>query len=142
MKRSIFIAVLGMASATVAFGQGKILFSNYLSTTAPKVKFSTNVALAPAGAAGKTVGSEVNAELAYYVGTSLSDIPTSLAQMTLAPTTIDNFGIGLPISNAGNSDNGVYAGWFTGSVFQVPGVTGANNTFVSFDILTFIGASY
>jgi len=137
MKRSIFIAVLGMASATVAFGQGKIVFSNYTSSTAPKMSFSSNPALAPAGAAGKTLGAEVSAELAYYVGTSATDIPTSLAQMTLAPTTIGPFGLA-----GGDADGSAYAGWFTGSTFQVPGVTGANNLFESFDVLAFIGSSY
>jgi len=128
MKRSIFIAVLGMASATVAFGQGKIIFSNYTSTSAPKVKFAAN---------GLAVGAEVNAELAYYVGTSALDIPASLAQMTLAPTTIDAFGLA-----GGDADGSAYAGWFTGSTFQVPNVTGANNDFVSFEVLAFEGSSF
>ena len=38
MKKSILIAVLGVAATAVAYGQGKINFSNYYSsvqTTAP-----------------------------------------------------------------------------------------------------------
>ena len=138
MKRSIFIAVLGMVSASAAFGQGKIIFSNYLSSTAPKIKYNTNAALVPATKAGLAVGSGVTAGLMYYVGTSSSDIPTSLAQMTLATVT-SVFGTG---SGAQNADGGSAAGWFTGSVYQVPGVTASNNLFVSFDILAYIGATY
>jgi len=137
MKRNIFIAVLGMGSMAVAFGQGKIIFSNYTSTSAPKVHFNANPALAPAGAAGLTVGSSVSAELAYYVGTSALDVPSSLSSMTLAPSTINPFGLA-----GGDANGSQYAGWFSGSVFQVPGVSAANNTFVSFEVLAFIGSSY
>lgn len=126
-----------MASATVAFGQGKIIFSNYYNNSSPKIDFTSNAALAPAGKAGQSVGSEVNAELAYYVGTSALDIPTSLAQMTLAASTINSFGLA-----GGDADGSGYAGWFAGSIFTVPGISGANNTFVSFDVLAFIGATY
>jgi hypothetical protein len=138
MKRSIFIAVLGMGSAAVAFGQGKIDFSNYTSPSAPKVTFNANGALDPVpGDAGLSVGSGVNAELAYYVGTSVSDVPTSLAQMTLLSSSIVSFGLA-----GGDANGSTYAGWFEGGVVTIPGVTSANNNFESFEVLAFVGSTY
>jgi hypothetical protein len=128
MKRSIFIAVLGLGSAVAAFGQGKIAFSNYFSHSSPKVTFASN---------GLGVGAEVNAELAFYVGTSATDVPTSLSQMTLGAASIVPFGIA-----GGDTDGSAYAGWFQGSTFTVPGISAANASFVSFDVLAFEGGSY
>jgi hypothetical protein len=137
MKRNIFMAVLGMGSMGLAYGQGQVDFSNYLTPTSPKVTFNTNPALVPPGTAGLSVGDEVNAELAYYVGTSALDKPTSLAQMTLLPSSITPFGLA-----GGDADGSTYAGWFEHGLVTIPGVSSANNLFVSFDILAFIGGSY
>lgn len=135
MKKSIFIAVLGMGASTVAFGQGQIIFGNYYSSSSPKVNWAATGV--PSNLAGLSVGAEVNAELAYYVGTSVSDVPTSLGQMTLLSSSITPFGLA-----GGDADGSQYAGWFPGSTVTIPGVGAANKTFVSFEVLAFDGSSY
>jgi PEP-CTERM motif len=126
MKRNIFIAVLGMGSMAVAYGQGQVDFSNYTSSSAPKVTFG-----------GVTIGDTFNAELLYYVGTSASDKPTSAAQMTTLASSVVPFGLA-----GGDANGSTYAGWFEGGLVTIPGVSAANNLFVSFEILAFQGASY
>ena len=133
------MAVLGMGAVITVHGQGKILFSNYFSSSSPKVTWGGGT---PPTLQGLAVGSEFNAELAFYVGISASDVPTSTLQMTLAPTIICAFGLATPSNSPENADGGVYAGWFAGSVFQVPGVTPANHDFVSFEVLAFEGSSF
>jgi hypothetical protein len=137
MKRNIFMAVLGMGSMGLAYGQGQVDFSNYYSPASPKVTFNANPALVPAGAAGLSVGNGVTAELAYYVGTSASDKPTSLSQMTLMPASIVPFGLA-----GGDANGSTYAGWFEAGLVTIPGISPANNTFVSFDVLAFVGADW
>lgn len=121
MKKSIFIAVLGMA-AVAAYGQGKIDFSNYGGTSSPTVNY-------PNG--GVTVGSSFYAQLYYYVGTGVTDVPTSVGQMTLLGSVKPLFGSSLGGTGA---DGAPGSGYFEGGVVTIPGVTSANNTFTSFDI--------
>jgi len=126
MKRNIFIAVLGMGSMAVAFGQGQIDFSNYTSTSAPKVTYN-----------GVSLGASYNAELLYYVGATSLDIPASAAQMTLLSSSLTPFGL-----QGGDADGSTYAGWFEGGLVTIPGITTANKGFVSFEVLAFNTSSY
>jgi hypothetical protein len=126
MKKSIFIAVLGMA-AVAAYGQGKIDFSNYGGTSSPTVNYPSNVN------GGVTVGSSFYAELYYYVGATALDIPTSTSQMTALTTDKPLFGSSLGGSYTG-ADGTPGSGWFEGGIVQIPGVTSANNLFTSFAI--------
>jgi PEP-CTERM motif len=139
MKRSIFIAVLGMGAAATAFGQGKVDFSNYTGSNAPKVKYSSNAAVVPAGKAGQTIGSSFSAALLYYVGTSALDIPTQSSQLTPFGGAFPLFGTSLGGTGA---DNTAYTGWFEGGIITIPGVTGSNSGFVSFEVEAFNSASY
>ena len=63
MKRSIFIAVLGvgMVSAVSSYGQGQVFFANYYSST--QTSGLTYAAGSPGGIAGLGVGPEISVEL-------------------------------------------------------------------------------
>ncbi|HEY1719403.1 MAG TPA: PEP-CTERM sorting domain-containing protein [Verrucomicrobiae bacterium] len=112
MKRSIFIAVLGMASAVVAYGQGKVNFSNYYSSTQP-----TGITFASGPAAGEGVGPQISVELLYGDSTD-----TTISQLTALASTITAAGIGVA-SNPGAIGTG--AGWFSGGAFVVPSIGAA-----------------
>lgn len=134
MKKSIFIAVLGMASVA-AYGQGKIDFSNYGGTSSPVVTYG-----AGSGAkTGLTVGSSFTAQLLYYVGASALDIPSSTAQMTALASPLPAFGTSLG-GTATGVDGASSSGWFEGGVITIPGVTTSNFGFVSFEILASNGS--
>jgi hypothetical protein len=135
MKRNIFIAVLGMGASLAAYGQGQINFSNYL--TGPSDPIITHN--------GQGLGSEYLAGLAYYVGTSALDVPTSLGQMTIfnfSDTAGDSAPVAFGLGAGGVTDGSKYSGWYNGGTVTVPGITSANNTFVSFEVLAYNGASY
>jgi hypothetical protein len=134
MKKSIFIAVLGMSACVVAYGQGKIDFSNYGGTSSPTVKYGAGTGAKQ----GQTIGSSFTAQLYYYVGTSALDVPTSYAQFTSSfATPLPAFGTTV---NGSGADNAALSGWFEGGVVQVPGITAANAGFTSFYILASNGA--
>jgi hypothetical protein len=78
MKRNIFIAVLGVVavSGIAAYGQGKINFSNYTSST----QTGGFITYASGSQAGKGVGPEITVELLY--GPSGSTLTSQLGVLT------------------------------------------------------------
>jgi hypothetical protein len=112
MKRNIFIAVLGMASAVVAYGQGKVNFDNYYSSTQ-----STGISYASGPDAGLFVGPEISVELLYGDSTD-----TTIAQLTPLASTITAAGIGVATTPGAV---GTGAGWFSGGAFVIPSIGAA-----------------
>jgi len=96
MKKSIFIAVLGMASAVASYGQGQINFGNYYAydqTTG--VMYATG---ASGGAnAGLFAGSEVSAIL--FSGASTDTLFSQLTAVPGSTTPIGAFGAAVPSAN-------------------------------------------
>jgi len=75
MKKSIFIAVLGVGSILSSYGQGLISFSNYYSSTQTSgVKYGGGPAI------GMYAGNEISAILLFGASTA-----TSIAQLTAIP---------------------------------------------------------
>jgi len=116
MKKTIFIAVLGMA-ATVAstYGQGAVAFSSYFANGGAG-------ALTTQFLGGAAVGSTYQAELFYFIGT-LSDpvsgntssiIADPNASFTALASSITTYTLG--------GANGV-AGYFDGPTVTIPGYT-------------------
>jgi len=142
MKKNIFIAVLGMAVmgvAGVAYGQGKIIFSNYGGSSSSTVNYAaSNV---PVGKNNLTIGSSFVAALYYYVGTSGTDKPASLAQMTAFGAPFPKFGTSLG-GTATGVDGAPSSGWFQGGTIQIPGVTAGTANDVSFLVEAYNGGSY
>jgi len=78
MKKSIFIAVLGAATAAASYGQGLINFGNYHSST--QVNGISYAGGSPGGLAGLFAGPEITAYLLFGASTD-----TSVSQMTVVP---------------------------------------------------------
>ena len=92
MKKSIFIAVLGVATAVAAYGQGQVNFSNYYASGQP-----TGIKYANGADAGMFVGSEMTATLLFGASTD-----TLISQLAVAPgsaTAIGAFGPAVPGAN-------------------------------------------
>jgi hypothetical protein len=124
MKRSIFIAVLGMASAVASYGQGYVQFNNYVSSTQ-----SSGITYASGPAAGEGVGPEISVQL--YYGAASDTLLSQLVPLTFgdgsdfSPVAAGNGGVSGPgtIFNAGG-DAGY--GIFNGGAVQIP-LTGPNS---------------
>src|SRR5436190_18162727 len=111
MKKSLVLAILGVAAASVtSFGQGTVTFQNYFSSTSPTVKYAATGV--PAGKANLELGGSFAAELGWFNGTTADD-----TQITLLPGSITGFGVvlgpGFPNATA-DGDTGNGAGWFLG----------------------------
>jgi len=111
MKRSIFIAVLGMGSLVASYGQGLVNFSNYYSSTS-----TTGITYGNGPAAGQGVGPEISVELLYGASTD-----TLISQLTPLASSITAAGLGVA---SGPGAFGTGAGWFTGGSVTVPTVGG------------------
>jgi hypothetical protein len=137
MKKSIFIAVLGVAAvtATSSYGQGSIVFSSYVANGgvgAPTTYFS--------GGTG-SVGEPFTAELYYFLGTVSDPVNTSLASSIYSDVT----GLALLPTSAAAYDNSGAAtgaaglGYFDGPTVTIPGYTSGA---VTFEYVAFNGSTY
>jgi len=134
MKKSLVLGILGVAAATVAYGQGTVQFGNYYSSTAPTINYAaSNV---PIGKAGLAVGGNFAAELAWFNGTT-----SDSTQLTALPGTITGFGevFGPAYPNA-TPDGGLGAGWWGPSTVALTGT--AANQVVTLEVLVFNGTSF
>jgi hypothetical protein len=131
MKRSIFIAVLGMGSMAAAYGQGLVNFANYYSGAQ-----TTGITYANGPNVGKGVGSEISVELLYGLSTVtdatlLTALAYSDASGNISPVPAgNNNGVG-PGFITGNAGTATGAGWFNGGTLTVPtiGATGPGGTY-------------
>jgi hypothetical protein len=123
MKKSILIAVLGMAAAVAAYGQGRINFGNYYSytqTTGVTYGF-TYGAYGPY--AGLGVGPEATAILLWGASTD-----TLISQLSPVPGSATPFGLGIA-SGPAPIGGGTGAGWFDGPSVSINGGTAGNYAF-------------
>jgi hypothetical protein len=102
MKKSILIAVLGLAATTVAYGGvGQILFGNYYNSLQ-----TTGVTYGNGPDAGLGVGPEISATLLWGASTD-----TLLSQLTPVVGSTTPFGLGVATGPA-PIGGGTGAGWF------------------------------
>jgi hypothetical protein len=116
MKKSIFIAVLGLGFVVASYGQGNINFQNYYSSTQ-----TTGVSYGSGPSAGLFAGPEISAILLYGASTD-----TSVSQMTPLASSSTPFGLGAATQPGAI---GTGAGWFSGGTFLIPGAAGGTFTF-------------
>jgi hypothetical protein len=109
MKKSIFIAVLGAASMVVAYGQGKVNFQNYYSSSQ-----TTGISYSGGPNNGLFAGPEISVELYYGDSTA-----TTFAQLTPLASSITQVGLGVATIPG---DLGTGAGWFVGGSPVVPSI--------------------
>ena len=133
MKKSILLPVLGfLGTATAVYGDGFIVFANYVGS-APPITYSLDPSLAPPGEAGVAIGSEFNAELAWYNG-----VTANASDLTVLPNTMTSFGLtSKPVAD-GDVNNG--AGFFIdSSEITLPGYVSGQ---VTLAVLAFNGTSF
>jgi hypothetical protein len=138
MKRGIFIAVLGMASAVAAYGQGYVNFSNYYNSTQ-----TTGITYGNGPAVGLGVGPEISVTLLYGASTD-----TLISELT--PLAYNDFaGDSSPIAAGNGIVSGPGAipasqggGWFSGGAVLVPGTPGSVYAFALSATGTYLGKTY
>ena len=143
MKKTIFIAVLGMASVAVSHAQGLVNFNNYTSSTQ-----LNGITYASGPAAGEGVGPEISVELLYGISTD-----TLISQMTVLNYVIGSNESPVPAGLGGVSGPaaiGTSAGWFNGGAVLVPTIgsssaggayTFALEAFGTYQTVSYIGYS-
>jgi hypothetical protein len=123
MKRILIAAILGIAATVSTSGQGWVYFSTY--------EFNNYMGLQVCdGATGWPLHGVWHAQLAYYVGTGLSDPVGSgslLPQLNLNAAVID--------ANMG-------AGMFYSGVYTIPSYPSTGNVPIEIQMLVFNGAEY
>ncbi|MEJ0089552.1 MAG: PEP-CTERM sorting domain-containing protein [Limisphaerales bacterium] len=131
MKKSIFIAVLGLtAGIASSYGQGFVGFSSYLAngTAGATTTIFGGSTLVPAG---------YTAALYYFIGTVSDPVDNnSIASITSLP--IGLTALGFTQSFATGSAT---AGYFDGGAATIPGYTAASGP-ITFEVVAYNGASY
>lgn len=123
MKKSIVLAILGVAAAgvTASYGQGTVGFFNYYSPSSPTINYAaSNV---PAGKAGLALGSEFSAELAWGAG-----VISNPSFLTLVPSSITPFGVAPITTPAADGQLSAGAGWFLGPNVALGSAAGSTVT--------------
>jgi hypothetical protein len=129
MKKSILLAVLGLAAGVVSsFGQGNVVFTSYLannSAGATTTIFGSST-LVPAG---------YTASLFYFIGT-ISDpvVNSSAASIASVPTGLTASGF-----TKSYATGSATAGYFDGPVVSIPGYASGP---ITFEVVAYNGASY
>jgi hypothetical protein len=123
MKKSIFIAVLGMAAGVASsYGQGFVAFSSYIANggAGATTSFFTGGAPLPVG---------YTAELFYALGTVSDPVDqTSVSSITSAPSGLFTLlaGSQTAYDNSGNAVGSAGLGYFDGATLEIPNyVSGA-----------------
>jgi PEP-CTERM motif len=135
MKRNIFIAVLGVAVAGAAYGQGQINFSNYYNSHQ-----TTGITYGGGPDAGMGVGNEISVELVY--GASAITDPTQLTKLTASLTPVGWNGVTSPAPLGTAFGNYAGSGVFSGGAFVVPGTAGSTYAFALYASGTLSGVLY
>jgi hypothetical protein len=120
MKKSIVLAILGIAAAAVpSYGQGSVVFKNYFVSSSPTINFSAT-GVTPASKEGLAIGSAFTAELLWFNGVTANPASLTLAAGSLTP-----------FATPGCIDGDVanFAGLFIGGVVTLPGYSSGLATF-------------
>jgi len=124
MKKSIVLAILGVAGATASYGQGFVNFSNYFASTSPTINFALT-GVTPAGKEGLALGGSFAAELSWYNG-----LTANATLLTPIASTITYFsGSGPALNGIADGDTADGAGWFLGPVATLTAYTSGLATF-------------
>jgi PEP-CTERM motif len=122
MKKSIFIAVLGLAAGVASsYGQGFVAFNSYSANgLGATTSFFNGGALLPAG---------YTAELFYAIGTVADPVDmNSAASITSAPTGLTLLA-GSASGYASSGASAGFPGYFDGGVMTIPGYSSGAVTF-------------
>jgi len=133
MKRKVIASVIGAAAlvglAASSYGQGQVVFNTYASTGYFPVTYGAQAQTA-LSVGQYAVGSNVNVELGYFLGTS-----SDASQFTLIPATLEAVGTDAePVNSTGPSATGYIEGAI---VANVPGYASGP---VSFEILAWVAS--
>jgi hypothetical protein len=132
MKKSILIAVLGVAATSAAYGSGLIIFENYYSSTQ-----TTGVTYANGPDAGLGVGPEISATLLWGPSTD-----TQISQLSPVAGSTTPFGLGFA-TGPGPIGGGTGAGWFLDpTAITINGGTPGNYAFAIEAAGTLNGVTY
>ncbi len=124
MKKSIFIAVLGMAAcAATSYGQGYVVFSSYVADSGAGALTTLANGITP-------VGAGYTADLYYFLGTVTDPVVGSVS--TALPTGLIDSGITVAYDSNGD-------GYFQASTVTIPGYVSGP---VTFEVVAYNGASY
>jgi len=124
MKKSIFIAVVGMAAcAATSYGQGYVVFNSY-SADALAGAITTIGSLS-----GAPVDSTFHADLYYFIGTVTDAVG---ATPTALPTGLTDLGISVAYDASGD-------GYFQGATTTIPGYSSGP---ITFEVVAFNGSTY
>jgi hypothetical protein len=118
MKKNILIAVVGLAATVAAYGQGKVNFGNYYSSTQ-----TTGISYGEGPYAGLGAGPEITAVLLW--GPSTATQTTQLSPVAGSATVV---GLGVATGPA-PIGGGTGAGWFAGPAVSINGGTAGNYAF-------------
>jgi PEP-CTERM motif len=126
MKKSIFIAVLGVVAvaATSSYGQGFVAFSSYVANAG--VGATTSLF-----GGGGPLGIGYTATLYYALGTVSDPVnQSSVASITSSPTGLSLLpGVSEAYDNSGNAIGAVGLGFFDGSSITIPNYVSGPITF-------------
>jgi hypothetical protein len=118
MKKNILIAVVGIAATVAAYGQGKIFFGNYYSSTQ-----TTGVSYGAGYGAYTGLGAGPEATVTLFWGAS-----TDTSFFQLSPVAGSTTSVGLGVAT-GPGAFGTGAGWFLGPTLSINGGTAGNYAF-------------
>ena len=122
MKKSIVLAILGIAAAAVpSYGQGYVQFKNYFASTSPTINFSPFGVL-PASKDGLALGSAFSAELLWFNGLTANPAALTLVAGSLTP-------FATPPGSVADGDVAHGAGIFIGPTLALPGYVSGLATF-------------
>jgi len=133
MKRSIFMAVIGMAAGVASsYGQGNVVFSSYAAYPPNGVTTSQFVG-------GALIGTPYQAELFYALGTVSDPVSANAASITSDPSGLLPVGTLVGYDNSGQATGAAGLGFFDGSTVLIPGYTSGP---ITFEVVAFNGATY
>ncbi len=128
MKKSIFVAVLGLAAGVASsYGQGNVVFTSYLANNgsgATTTIFGGST-LVPAG---------YTASLYYFIGTISDPVTADVTSITSPVTGLTL----LPGFTRSYAANGATAGYFDGGAVSIPGYASGP---ITFEVVAYNGST-
>jgi PEP-CTERM motif len=141
MKKSIFIAVLGVAASVASsYGQGSIFFSSYTAND----NLGATTSFFNGSSVGALAGIPLTAQLYYALGTVSDPVNnSSVASIMSAPTGLTLLsGATAAFDNSGAATGAAGLGYYDGGVVTIPGYVSGPVTFEIVSSGVFNGQTY